>query len=156
MPSMAKKPMSEPREISPPVMKAANTPPTSAIGRARKTTDARRQLPNAACRSRKMPMALVGGVLAAFIRGGEISLGSLMGFFAILGIAARHAIATTGRYRHLERNEGEAFGPGLVLRGSRERFLPIVVSALVAAVALLPLVVMGNIPGLELVHPMAV
>ena len=103
-----------------------------------------------------LPMALVGGVLAAFITGGEISLGSLMGFFAALGIAARHAIATTGRYRHLERNEGEAFGPGLVLRGSRERFLPIVVSALVAGVALLPLVVMGNIPGLEVVHPMAV
>ncbi|CAN5646983.1 efflux RND transporter permease subunit [soil metagenome] len=103
-----------------------------------------------------LPMALVGGVLAAFITGGEISLGSLMGFFAALGIAARHAIATTGRYRHLERNEGEAFGPGLVLRGSRERFVPIVVSALVAGVALLPLVVMGNIPGLEVVHPMAV
>ena len=103
-----------------------------------------------------LPMALVGGVLAAFITGGEISLGSLMGFFAVLGIAARHAIATTGRYGQLERNEGEAFGPGLVLRGSRERFVPIVVSALAAGVALLPLVVMGNIPGLELVQPMAV
>ncbi|MBA2365753.1 MAG: efflux RND transporter permease subunit [Actinobacteria bacterium] len=103
-----------------------------------------------------LPMALVGGVLAAFITGGEISLGSLMGFFAVLGIAARHAIATAGRYRHLERNEGEAFGPGLVLRGSRERFVPIIVSAIVAGVALLPLAVMGNIPGLELVQPMAV
>ena len=102
-----------------------------------------------------LPMALVGGVLGVFVTGGEITLGSLMGFFVVLGIAARHAIASTSRYLHLERREGEAFGPGLVLRGARERFVPLVTTSLGAAAALLPLAVMSG-PGLEIVQPMAV
>lgn len=102
-----------------------------------------------------LPMALVGGVLGVFVTGGEITLGSLMGFFVVLGIAARHAITSTSRYLHLERREGEAFGPGLVLRGARERFVPLVTTSLGAAAALLPLAVMSG-PGLEIVQPMAV
>ena len=62
--------------------------------------------------------ALVGGVVAAFIAGGTISLGSLVGFFAVFGIAARNGILLVNRFQHLEREEGEA-GPELILRGNR-------------------------------------
>src|SRR6266516_2856532 len=67
-----------------------------------------------------LPMALVGGVLAAYIGGGVLSLGSLVGFFTVMGIAARNGILLINHYQHLEQHEGESFGPGLVLRGARE------------------------------------
>ena len=66
-----------------------------------------------------LPSALVGGVLAAWIGGGVISLGSLVGFFTILGIAARNGIMMINHFQHLERYEGEPFGVDLVLRGAR-------------------------------------
>jgi CzcA family heavy metal efflux pump len=99
---------------------------------------------------------LVGGVLAAFASGGVLSLGSLVGFLAILGIAARQGILLILHYQNLEQHEGETFGPGLVLRGTRERLRPILTTAAATAVALLPLVYFGGIPGLEIEHPMAV
>ena len=71
-----------------------------------------------------LPMALVGGVMAAFLGGGIISLGSLIGFFTVFGIAARNGILLINHCQHLEREEGETFGPALVLRGARERLAP--------------------------------
>ncbi|MGH2721110.1 MAG: efflux RND transporter permease subunit, partial [Actinomycetota bacterium] len=103
-----------------------------------------------------LPMALVGGVLAAFAGDGVISLGSLVGFFTILGIVARNGIMQISHYQHLERFEGEVFGPALVLRGSKERLAPIVMTALTTGLALVPLLVTGNIPGQEIEHPMAI
>jgi CzcA family heavy metal efflux pump len=103
-----------------------------------------------------LPMALVGGVLAAFGSGGIISLGSLVGFLTVLGIAARNGIMLISHFQHLERHEGETFGPALVLRGARERLAPILMTALASALALLPLVIAGEIPGHEIEHPMAV
>ena len=103
-----------------------------------------------------LPMALVGGVLAAFLGGGVISLGSLVGFFTVLGIAARNGIMLITHYQHLERVEGEPFGPGLILRGARERLAPILMTALATGLALTPLVILGNIPGHEIEQPMAV
>jgi Cu/Ag efflux pump CusA len=103
-----------------------------------------------------LPMALVGGVLAAFAGGGIISLGSLVGFLTILGIAARNGIMLINHYQHLERHEGETFGPGLILRGARERLAPILMTALATGLAFVPLVVFGEIPGHEIVHPVAV
>jgi Cu/Ag efflux pump CusA len=103
-----------------------------------------------------LPMALVGGVLAAFASGGIISLGSLVGFLTVLGIAARNGIMLISHFQHLEEHEGETFGPGLVLRGARERLAPILMTALASALALLPLVIAGEIPGHEIEHPMAV
>jgi CzcA family heavy metal efflux pump len=103
-----------------------------------------------------LPMALVGGVLAAFGSGGIISLGSLVGFLTVLGIAARNGIMLISHFQHLENHEGETFGPALVLRGARERLAPILMTALASALALLPLVVAGEIPGHEIEHPMAV
>jgi Cu/Ag efflux pump CusA len=59
-------------------------------------------------------------------------------------------------FKHLERYEGESFGPGMVLRGARERLSPILMTALAAGLAILPLVIAGEIPGNEIEHPMAV
>jgi Cu/Ag efflux pump CusA len=103
-----------------------------------------------------LPAALVGGVLAAFAGGGVISLGSLVGFLAVLGIAARNGIMLINHYQHLEQHEGEILGPGLVLRGARERLSPILMTAATIGLALLPLVLAGDIAGLEIEHPMAV
>ncbi len=103
-----------------------------------------------------LPSALVGGLLAAFLTGGVISLGSLVGFMTVLGIAARNGIMMLNHFQHLERVEGEPFGPGLVLRGASERLSPILMTALATGLALVPLVVAGDIPGHEIEHPMAV
>jgi Cu/Ag efflux pump CusA len=103
-----------------------------------------------------LPFALVGGVAAAFLGGGVLSIGSLVGFVTVLGIAARNGIMLIGHYRHLEREEGEAFGVPLVLRGAQERLAPILMTASCAGLALLPLVVAGNVPGHEIEYPMAV
>jgi Cu/Ag efflux pump CusA len=103
-----------------------------------------------------LPIALVGGVLAAFVGGGSISLGSLVGFLTVLGIAARNGIMLILHYQHLERHEGADFGPALILRGARERLAPILMTALATGLALIPLVVAGNVPGHEIEHPMAI
>jgi Cu/Ag efflux pump CusA len=103
-----------------------------------------------------LPAALTGGVLTVALGGGVLLLGSLAGLLAVLGIAARHGIVLIKHYQHLEQREGEAFGPGLVLRGAREQFAPILTTAITTAVALLPLVLFGDIAGLEIAHPMAV
>jgi len=103
-----------------------------------------------------LPSALVGGLLAAFLTGGIISLGSLVGFFTVLGIAARNGIMMINHFQHLERFEGEAFGPGLVLRGASERLSPILMTALATGLALVPLAIAGDIPGHEIEHPMAI
>jgi CzcA family heavy metal efflux pump len=103
-----------------------------------------------------LPMALVGGVLAAWIGGGTLTLGSLVGFFTVFGIAARNGILLINHCQHLEREEGEPFGPGLVIRGARERLSPILMTTLATGLALVPLVVLGERPGQEIEHPLAV
>jgi Cu/Ag efflux pump CusA len=104
-----------------------------------------------------LPMALVGGILAAyFASDGILSLGSLVGFLTILGVAARNGIMLISHYQHLEEFEGETFGPELVRRGAEERVAPIMMTALTAGLALVPLVIAGNIPGHEIEHPMAI
>jgi Cu/Ag efflux pump CusA len=103
-----------------------------------------------------LPSALVGGVLAAYLGDGIISLGALVGFLTILGIAARNGIMMINHFQHLERHEGEPFGPGLVLRGARERLSPILMTTLACGLALVPLVIAGSIPGHEIEHPLAV
>lgn len=103
-----------------------------------------------------LPLALVGGVLAAYMTSGILSLGSLVGFLTILGVAARNGIMLISHYQHLEQFEGETFGVNLVLRGAKERIAPIMMTALTAGLALVPLVWAGNIPGHEIEHPMAI
>jgi CzcA family heavy metal efflux pump len=103
-----------------------------------------------------LPMALVGGLIGAYLGGGIISLGSLVGFFTVLGIVARNGIMLITHCQHLEREEGEAFGPALVLRGATERLSPILMTALATALALVPLAVAGDRPGHEIEYPMAI
>ena len=103
-----------------------------------------------------LPMALVGGVLAAWATDGILSLGSLVGFYTVFGIAARNGILMINHFQHLERYEGVAFGPELVLRGAKERLSPILMTTLAAGLALVPLVIAGRIPGHEVEYPMAI
>jgi Cu/Ag efflux pump CusA len=103
-----------------------------------------------------LPMALVGGVLAAWLGGGIISLGSLVGFFTVFGIAARNGILMINHFQRLETDEGEQFGAGLVLRGAKERLSPILMTSLATGLALVPLVVLGDRPGHEIEYPLAV
>jgi CzcA family heavy metal efflux pump len=99
---------------------------------------------------------LLGGVLALFAAGGTVFLGSLAGLLAVLGIAVRSTILLINRYQYLEREEGEAFGPAVVLRGAHERLAPIALSTTAIGVAFLPVLLLGDIGGLEILHPMAV
>ncbi|GAC1366207.1 MAG: efflux RND transporter permease subunit [Actinomycetota bacterium] len=103
-----------------------------------------------------LPIALVGGELAAYLNGATISLGSLVGFFTVLGIVARNGIMMISHYHHLETQEGVRFGPELVVQGAQERLAPILMTGLATGLALLPLIVRGNIPGQEIEYPLAV
>ena len=103
-----------------------------------------------------LPTALVGGAVAAYWYGGIISLGSLVGFFTVLGIVARNGIMLISHYQHLEQEEGVPFGPGLVIQGARERLAPIMMTALTTGLALVPLLMAGNIAGQEIEYPMAI
>jgi len=103
-----------------------------------------------------LPAALVGGVLAAYLAGGVISLGSLVVFLTVFGIAARNGIMLINHFQHLEQYEGETFGTHLVLRGANERVVPILMTTLSTGLALVPLVIAGSIAGHEIEHPMAI
>jgi CzcA family heavy metal efflux pump len=104
-----------------------------------------------------LPLALVGGALTAlFLARSEItSLGTFAAFFTVLGIAVRNSVLLVKRYQR-RREEGEEFGAGLVLSGTRERLSPIVLTVLAVGLALLPIVFLGRVPGLEVVRPLAV
>jgi CzcA family heavy metal efflux pump len=102
-----------------------------------------------------LPFALIGGVAGAFLGGGVVSLGSLIGFVTVLGVAARNGIMLVGHYRHLQEEEKIPFGKELVLRGAEERLSPILMTALTTALALVPLIINGNLPGHEIEYPMA-
>jgi len=103
-----------------------------------------------------LPFALTGCVFAAWMSGGVLSLGSLVGFVTVLGIAARNAIMLISHYRHLEQEENEPFGIPMIIRGAMERMSPILMTASAAALALLPIVITGNMPGQEIEYPMAI
>ena len=100
--------------------------------------------------------ALGGGVLAALLGGGVLTIGSLVGLVGVFAIAARNCVSLISRYQHLEQHEGETMGAGLVQRGTRERFAPIVMTAVAVALAFLPVALFGSVAGLEIVQPMAV
>jgi len=103
-----------------------------------------------------LPVSVAGGMLAALVSGGEISLGSIVGFLAVLGIAVRNSVMLISHYQQLEIKEGVPFGLDLILRGVRERFSSILTSCAAIIAALLPIVVFGQIPGLEITQPTAI
>ncbi len=103
-----------------------------------------------------LPLALIGGIAAALLFRVTLSLGAVVGFVTLFGITARNAIMLLSHYRHLEEQEGLSFGPQLVVQGSLDRLSPILMTALVTGLALLPLVLGGNRAGQEIEYPMAV
>lgn len=103
-----------------------------------------------------LPVALLGGVLAAQALGGDVTVGAAIGLLPVLGIAARNGILLVKRYQDLERRDGHAFGAGLMVRGARERMAPTLMTAVATALAVMPFVVLGDRAGYELLHPMSV
>lgn len=102
-----------------------------------------------------LPFALIGGVWGALVGGGVLSLGSMVGFVTVLGIASRNGIMLISHFRHLELTEHERFSAEMVMRGAEERLSPILMTALSAGIALIPLIMAGNLPGHEIEYPMA-
>ncbi|MGZ8527226.1 MAG: efflux RND transporter permease subunit, partial [Candidatus Limnocylindrales bacterium] len=103
-----------------------------------------------------LPVALVGGLLAGLATGsGVLSLGALVGLFTVLAIAARNAILLIVHYQHLQQGEGESLGLSLILRGAHDRMVPIMTTAVATAAAVAPFVLLGDVPGYEIVRPMA-
>jgi Cu/Ag efflux pump CusA len=103
-----------------------------------------------------IPVGLVGGALAVLIAGGEVTIGSYVGFLAVLGLSVRNAVALVGQLQQLERSPEAGVGAELAARAAGERFLPVLITGLAVALAMVPIVIAGSIPGLEVVQPMAI
>ena len=103
-----------------------------------------------------LPFALVGGVFAAVLTGGNLSLGSLIGFVTVFGITLRNSIMLISHYEHLVQVEGETWNLQTALRGASERLAPILMTALVTGLGVLPLAVGSGDPGREIEGPMAI
>jgi len=103
-----------------------------------------------------LPFALVGSVLAIILSGGVLSLGSIVGLIAVIGIAARNGILLLSHYDHLIKQEKMQHDIGLVLKGAQERLIPILMTALATTFALLPIIFKGPISGYEIEYPLAV
>jgi len=102
-----------------------------------------------------IPFSLVGGVIAALATGGVLSVGSMVGFVTLFGITVRNSIMLISHYQHLVANEGMRWGRQTALRGAQERLTSILVTALVTALAMLPIAVGSDNPGREIMGPMA-
>ena len=103
-----------------------------------------------------IPLALVGSVIALWISGQPLSIAALVGFITLTGIATRNGILKISHYINLCAFEGERFGQAMIVRGSLERLTPVLMTALVAAFALVPLLLSADAPGKEVLHPVAV
>ena len=103
-----------------------------------------------------IPLALVGSVAAMWLAGVSLSVASMVGFITLAGIATRNGILKVSHYVNLRRSEGEPFGQPMIVRGSLERLTPVLMTALVAAFALTPLLLAADAPGKEILHPVAV
>jgi len=102
-----------------------------------------------------IPTAFIGGVLAIVLTRQSLSVASLVGFVSLGGIAVRNGILLVTHYFHLMKSEGETFSQAMILRGSLERLAPVLMTALTAGIGLIPLVVGGKKPGLEILYPVA-
>ena len=102
-----------------------------------------------------IPTAFIGGVLALVVTQQTLTVASLVGFVSLGGIAVRNGILLVTHYFHLMKEEGEGFSEAMVLRGSLERLAPVLMTALTAGIALVPIVLGGRKPGLEILYPVA-
>jgi CzcA family heavy metal efflux pump len=103
-----------------------------------------------------LPLALIGGVLGVQLAGGTLSVASIIGFITVFGVAARNGIMLISHIRHLQRHEGVQDFERAVRQGALERLAPILMTALAAGLALLPLALRGDRPGNEILTPMAI
>jgi HME family heavy-metal exporter len=102
-----------------------------------------------------VPVAFIGGVAALTLTGQSLTVASLVGFVSLAGISVRNGILLMSHYVHLMRREGETFSQRMIERGSLERLAPVLMTALTAGIALVPLVLGGHRPGLEILYPVA-
>jgi Cu/Ag efflux pump CusA len=102
-----------------------------------------------------LPVSVAGGLLASLIDGTSFELGALIGLFAVFAIAARNVILLIDNYQRLEQLEGRGRDSDLIVEGAGERLLPIITTAFVVGLAMLPFLFGGSSAGLEIVHPMA-
>jgi len=103
-----------------------------------------------------IPLALVGGLVFTYLKLGNISIATLVGFIAVAGVAARNSIMLISHFLHLIAVEGENFTKEMVIRGTKERLVPVLMTALAAGIGLIPLVLAADQPGKEILHPVAV
>jgi CzcA family heavy metal efflux pump len=103
-----------------------------------------------------IPLALVGGLVFTYFKLNNISIATLVGFIAVAGVAARNSIMLISHYLHLMQHEGEGFTKAMVIRGTKERLVPVLMTALAAGIGLVPLVLAADQPGKEILHPVAV
>ena len=103
-----------------------------------------------------LPLALMGGLALTWGMIDNISIATIVGFIAVGGVAARNGIMMISHYLHLMAHEGETFGRELILRGTLERLVPVLMTALSAGIALVPLLLAAHEPGKEILHPVAV
>ena len=103
-----------------------------------------------------IPLALIGSVAALALAGQPLSVASMIGFITLAGISARNGILKISHYVNLALHEGETFGRQLIVRGSQERLVPVLMTALSAGFALIPLLIAADEPGREILHPVAV
>ena len=100
-----------------------------------------------------IPLALIGAVIALQLMGGVFSIATLVGFISLVGITSRNGIMMISHYLHLMKEEGEDFTEEMIIRGSLERLVPVMMTALTAGLSLRPLAIAADAPGKEILPP---